>query len=363
MKLSEIINVLEQWAPLSFQEEYDNSGLIVGQNDLKINKAIISLDCTEEVVNEAIDMDANLIISHHPIVFRGLKKFNGKTYVERTVMKAIKHDIALYAIHTNLDNTLIGVNAKIAEKIDIQNTRILAPKKNQLKKLIFFVPITQSEAVCDALFMAGAGSIGDYDRCSFQSLGKGTFRANEKAKPYVGETGEWHKEEEMRVEMIYPKFKERKVLSALLHSHPYEEVAYDLYDLSNTWNQMGSGFVGELREEMEVGQFLEKLKTDLNTPCIRYTDYKKKIKKVAICGGSGSFLLSQAKRENCDVFITGDFKYHEFFDAEGQIMIADVGHYESEQFTMQLIQDFLKEKIPNFATYLTKRKTNPINYI
>ena len=363
MKLKSIIQELENKAALALQESYDNSGLIVGDLNAEIKAALICLDSTEDVINEAINKNCNLIIAHHPIVFSGLKSFTGKNYIERVVMKAIKNDIAIYASHTNLDNVHTGVNKKICDKIGLQNTKILDQKRNLLKKLVVFCPTENSAEVKEAIFAAGAGNIGNYDHCSFSLQGVGSFRGNEKSNPTIGEQNELEKVKEERMEFIYPAHLEAEVLEAMFSAHPYEEVAYDLYPISNAWQGAGSGMIGELKEPISCLDFLDRIKNIFSAECIRYTSFhKEKIKKVAVCGGSGSFLLKNAIRAGADIFITADFKYHQFFDADGKIIIADIGHYESEQFTSELIQEYFSEKIPNFATYLSEVKTNPINY-
>lgn len=364
MKLRELTNFLETIAPLAYQEEYDNSGLIVGHSEMEISGALISLDCIEAVVDEAIEHGFNLIISHHPIVFKGLKKLNGKNYVERVVMKAIKHDIALYAIHTNFDNVLEGVNKKLCDKLGIKNCRILKPKEGVLKKLVTFCPVNVAEKVRQALFDAGAGQIGNYSECSYYSEGLGTFKAAEGSDPYVGEIGKRHLEPEVRIETIFPAELERKLIASLVEAHPYEEVAYDLYPLSNPYFQIGSGMIGNLETDEDEMDFLNLVKDKLGAKVIRHTGLRsKKIRRVAVCGGAGSFLLPHAIRAGADIFITGDFKYHEFFDAEGKLIIADVGHFESEQFTQELLLELIKEKFRNFALRLTVQNTNPINYL
>ncbi|MEC3881559.1 Nif3-like dinuclear metal center hexameric protein [Parapedobacter sp. 10938] len=363
MKLRELTDHLESLAPLAYQEAYDNAGLLVGSADKEVSQALLSLDCTEAVVDEAITLGCDVIISHHPIVFKGLKRFNGNTYVERVIMKAIKHDIALYAIHTNLDNVMGGVNSKIAERLGLHDTRILSPKGDLLRKLVVFVPTGHVERVRSALFAAGAGSIGRYDACSFNTPGYGTFRAGEGANPFVGQPGENHQEEEMRIEVVFPATKERAVLLGLFETHPYEEVAYDIYRLENDYQQVGSGLVGRLKQPMEESDFLGLLKAQLGTKVIRHTTLLGKlVTDVAVCGGAGGFLLGQAIRSGADVFVTADYKYHEFFDAEGKIVIADVGHFESEQFTQQLLLEIIQKKFPTFAVRLTGMDTNPINY-
>ena len=364
MKIKEITCFLEEIAPLNYQESYDNSGLIVGDEDTQVTSVLICLDSVEEVIEEAIENDCNLIIAHHPIIFSGLKKLNGKNHIERAIIKAIKNDIAIYAIHTNLDNIKGGVSSKIADKLGLKNQQILSPKRDLLRKLEVYVPKENVEEVQNALFASGAGSVGDYKNCSFQSVGVGTFLPSEDASPKVGEKGKQERVEEIKIEVIFPKNIEKSLLNKMKNAHPYEEVAYQIYLLDNVFPQVGSGIVGELKEEVDSEEFLEILKRTMNTDCIRHTKLvRSTIRKVAVCGGSGSFLLNNAKGVGADIFITSDFKYHEFFDAENHIIIADIGHYESEQFTKELIYDLLTKNFTKFAVRLSKVNTNPIKYL
>jgi dinuclear metal center YbgI/SA1388 family protein len=364
MKLNEITNALEEIAPLSLQESYDNAGLLIGDKFTDINKILISLDVTEEVIEEAINKGCNLIISHHPIIFSGLKRITGGTYVERIVAMAIKNDIALYAAHTNLDNIDGGVNSILCDKLGLKNKRILSPKKEMLRKLVTFCPVEYAERVRNALFAAGAGHIGNYDNCSYNVNGTGTFRGSEDTNPFVGEKGKLHFEEEVRIETVFPVYREQNIISALLNAHPYEEVAYDIYTLSNDFLLAGAGMVGEPETEVDEIDFLNKVKEITGVGCIRHTALTgKKIKKVAVCGGSGSFLIKDAIRSGADIFLTGDIKYHEFFDADGKIVIADIGHYESEQFAKDLIYSVLIKKFSNFAVLISEVNTNIVNYL
>jgi dinuclear metal center YbgI/SA1388 family protein len=363
MKIKDITAILEEFAPLPYQEDYDNAGLIIGDPNKEIYSALLCIDVTDAVITEAIKKGVQLIISHHPIIFGGLKKINGKNIVERCVIKAIKNDIALYACHTNIDSVYDGVNAKICEKLNIKNTKILQPLKNQLKKLVTFVPIDHIDKVRNAIFDVGAGQIGEYDSCSYNIEGTGTFRASENTDPFVGEKGEFHREKEIRFETIFPKNIQSKVLNALFGAHPYEEVAYDIYPLENVYNKVGMGMIGVLENSIEPTKFFDEIKKVFNVKHIKHTELcKDKIKKVAVCGGSGSFLLNKAKAAGADIFISGDFKYHQFFDADNKIIIADIGHFESEQFTLEIFYDLIIKKIPKFAVYLTEVNTNPINY-
>jgi dinuclear metal center YbgI/SA1388 family protein len=363
LPLQDIIRELEHLAPPKLQESYDNSGLITGDLSMKITSALICLDSTEAVIDEAIRRGCNLVIAHHPIVFSGLKKITGSTYIERVIIKAIQNNIAIYAIHTNLDNVAQGVNSKICDRLGLQNTRILAPLGNQLKKLVTFAPIAASAAVKNAIFNAGAGHIGNYSECSFSVSGEGSFKGNEASDPHVGKKGERHLEKEERIEVIFPSWKEAAILSAMKDAHPYEEVAYDVYSLTNLHPRIGAGMVGELEKPLKTEAFLDLIKEKMNAKVIRHTALiKKDIKTVAVCGGSGSFLLNEAKRANADIFISADFKYHQFFDAEDKIIIADIGHFETEQFTIDLLGDYLREKFTTFAVLFTETNTNPIYY-
>lgn len=364
MRLSALIGYLEEVAPLNYQEDYDNSGLIVGDSEMEVNAALVALDCIESVVDEAIETGCDLIITHHPIVFKGLKKFNGKTYVERVVLKAIKNNIALYAIHTNLDSVQHGVNAKICEHLGLTGTKILRPKGNLLKKLVTFCPVKQAEQLRQALFYAGAGNIGNYSEASFNISGMGTFKGNEQSTPAVGERGVQEQVEELRIELIFTAQQERKILLALFENHPYEEVAYDIYQLENLHQEVGAGMLGWLEEPMDGRDFLEMVKYQMQAKVVRHTSIlPKKIRKVAVCGGSGSFLLKDAIAAGADAFVTADFKYHEFFDAEQKLIIADVGHFETEHFTSDLLVEIINKKFANFAIRLTEQNTNPINYL
>lgn len=364
MTVKEITQFIESIAPLAFQESYDNAGLIVGKASDEVSGILITLDVTEAVLDEAIAKKLNMVIAHHPIIFGGLKRFNSRNYIERCVAKAIKNDIAIYAAHTNLDSVFGGVNSKICEKLELQNCRILSPVSGFLKKLVTFVPVAEAEKVRMALFEAGAGHIGNYDSCSFNQNGTGTFRGNDLTNPYVGEKNQLHSESEIRIETIFPKHIQSLVISALLKAHPYEEVAYDIYPLDNEFEKVGVGMIGELAEPVDEIQFLQKLKNVFGCTVIRHTELLgKPIRRVAVCGGAGSSYLGKANSQKADIFITGDFKYHQFFDAEKQIVIADIGHYESEQFTKEVFYELLTKKFPKFAIHLSATNTNPVSYL
>ncbi|MBB6460655.1 Nif3-like dinuclear metal center hexameric protein [Flammeovirga kamogawensis] len=363
MKVKDIINKLDALAPSMYQEGYDNAGLITGSGNDIVTKVLVSLDCTEEIVQEAIEKGCNLIVAHHPIVFKGLKRLNGKNYVERTIIKAIKNDISIFAIHTNLDNMQHGVNAKICDLIGLTNQRILAPTQANLFKLVTYVPINDIEKVETALHLTGAGKIGNYEGCNFKSEGTGSYTPNINSNPTIGEHGKREYTPEIKLEVQFQKHLKGKIINALLNSHPYEEIAYQITALENTNNEIGSGMYGTLAVPEEEIDFLKRIKQTFGVGVIRHTPLlNKKIKKVAVCGGSGSFLLRNARSINADIFITGDFKYHEFFDAEGKIVIADIGHYESEQFTSDLLKDYIESQFDKVICLKTTINTNPINY-
>lgn len=363
MQIGDIINHLESVAPGDLQESYDNSGLIVGEKSTLVSGVLISLDCTEDIVHEAIAKECNLIVSHHPIVFSGLKRFNNANYVQRTVQLAIRNDIAIYAIHTNLDNVFHrGVNSKIAEKLGLTNLRILSPKSGRLLKLVTYCPLANESGIKDALFAAGAGHISKYSECSFTTYGSGTFKGGEGSNPAIGKVGERHIEKEAKIEVVFDKRDKAKVLAALVANHPYEEVAYEMYEMINSTASIGSGMIGELSEAMTASKFLSHLKSNMELSMIKYTNTSKEIKTVALCGGSGQFLLRPAMASGADAYISADFKYHEYFDSENKIMICDIGHYESEKYTIDLLYDILSEKFSTFAVLKTEVDTNPIKY-
>ncbi len=364
MKLQHLITFLQSQCPPAFQEAYDNCGLLTGNPEQDVKGILLCLDSTETVLDEAIKNECNLIIAHHPILFNPIKKLTGKNYAERVIIKAIKHDIAIYAMHTNLDNIADGVNCKIAEIIGLQNPTVLRPKKGLLCKLVTFCPRDKADEIRNAIFAAGGGMIGGYDQCSFNGQGIGTFRAGEHTNPYIGKKGKIHYENEERIETIIPSYLEDSVISSLLRAHPYEEVAYDIYPLSNSHPQIGSGMIGNLAKPMKEKNFLAMIMEKMHLECIRYSPLTgRKVEMVAICGGSGSFLLPDAISVGAQVLITSDFKYHQFFDADGKILIADIGHYESERFTPQIVYTLLKEKFPTFAIQISKTNTNPVNYL
>ncbi len=364
MKIKEIVSALERFAPLPLQDGFDNAGLQIGLTEAEATGALLCLDVTEAVLDEAVALGYNFVISHHPLIFKGCKSIIGRDYVERCIVKAIKNDIVIYSAHTNLDNAHGGVNYKIAEKIGLKNLKVLEPKADSLVKLVTFVPYKQADAVREALFAAGCGCIGDYDSCSYNLKGEGTFRANEGTHPFCGTVGELHREEEVRIETILPIYKKAEVIRALLTAHPYEEPAFDLYPLQNVWAQAGAGVVGELDEPEAELDFLCRIKNIFEVGCVRHSNLTgRKIQKVALCGGSGAFLLPKAIRAGADVFITGEIKYHDYFGHEDDILMAEIGHYESEQYTKEIFYSIIRDLFPNFALQMSRVNTNPIKYL
>ena len=363
MTVKEITTCLEQWSPLAYAEDFDNVGLLVGTHDQHVDGVLIAHDALESVIYEAIAEGCNLIVCFHPIIFQGLKKITNKTYVERAVAKAIKHDIALYAIHTALDVQLNGVNKGLADALGLEQRRVLLPQKGSLLKLSTYVPQEHLPIVQEALFNAGAGAIGHYDQCSFLTDGIGGYRPLDGSTPFVGNVGERHFESEMQLQVILPKHVKAAVLAALEQSHPYETVAYELSVLENVRNDLGMGCVGSLPTPVEEKAFLKTLKDIVGTPSIKHSKlFNKNIERVALLGGSGSFATEAAIGQGADVFITADLKYHDFYKAEKHLILVDVGHFESEQFTKKIIIEFLSKNFPNFAFISSKTETNPVHY-
>ncbi len=364
MTIKEVTTILEELAPLAYAEDFDNVGLLVGNNTTTVSGILVTLDTLENVVDEAISSQCNLIVSFHPIIFGGLKKLVGSTYVERVVIKALQNNIAIYSMHTALDNSSEGVNAKICEVLGIKNPRILIPKKGTLKKLVTYVPTKDAKKLQKSLFAAGAGNIGNYSDCSFSVDGLGSYKPGLKANPVKGKIGKTHYEEETQLNVIFSKINQSKVIKALFENHPYEEVAYEIFTIDNTDQNIGMGMIGMLGKSLNETEFLQIVKNKMNASIIRHSKFLgNSVKKVAVLGGSGAFAIEAAKAAGADVFITADIKYHEFYKAEDKMIIADIGHFETEQFTKNLLVDYLTKKIPNFAVRLSESKTNPIKYL
>lgn len=371
MKIKEILSLLEEIAPLSYAEDFDNVGLLVGNQELESTGVLVCHDALETVVEEAITKNCNLIVCFHPILFSGIKKITGKNYVEKALIKAIKNDIAIYAVHTALDNHQKGVNKVFCDALGLKNTKILIPKQNFIRKLVTYTIPENANQVRNSLFEAGAGSIGNYENCSFNSEGTGTYKGNENGNPVIGTVGELTETTEIKIEVTFEKHLESKILKALFQNHVYEEVAYEIYDLQNSNQNIGMGMIGELDKAMDEKDFLKYVKEKIDAKGIRHSAFlNQKIKKVAVLGGAGSFAIKNAISAEADAFLTADLKYHQFYEAENKILLADVGHFESERYTKNYIFDFLIEKMTNFANnlkitkiILSEENTNPVKYL
>ena len=363
-KIKDLIEVIERLFPPSVQESYDNSGLITGNINDEISGVLVTIDINEQVISEALKKKCNIIVSHHPIIFHPLKRLTGSNYIERTIIDAIKNDIAIYAAHTSVDNNYDGLNKIICDKLGIENYSIISPLKNLVYKLVVFVPEDYATKVRQAIFSAGAGEIGNYDSCSYNLQGKGTFKASENTNPFVGKKGELHTETETRIETVFPDFLRNKILRAMIESHPYEEVAYDIYPIENTHQKYGAGLIGELRETIDEVSFLHIVKEKLDIECLKHSQILgTKVKKVAVCSGACGFLINQAQRQGADVFISAELKYDQYISAQKKILLVDAGHYETELYIKKLFYDLITKNFTKFAVEFSKNFTNPIKYL
>lgn len=365
MQIKDVITTIEAIAPLDYAEDFDNVGLLIGDKTTQVNGVLVALDTLENVVDEAIEKNCNLIVSFHPIIFNGLKKITGKDYVERVIIKAIQNNIAIYAIHTALDNSFVGVNAKICEILGLQQTKILIPKKATIKKLVTYLPSAEAETLRQGLFEIGAGAIGYYDYYSFNIEGIISFKGDENTNPDIWQKGSIDYEKEMQISISFAKHLESEVIETLYRYHPYSsEIAYEITTLENENQDIGIGMLGELPEAQNPEEFLKTVKERMNVGVIRHSELlDKKIKKVAVLGGSGAFAIKHAIASGADLYITADIKYHEFYKAENKLVLADIGHYETEQYTKNLLVDYLTKKFTNFAIVLSVCNTNPVKYL
>jgi len=364
MKAKEIINILESWAPLSFQENYDNSGLILGDPETEIKGLMISLDATLAVIAEAVNNQCNMIISHHPLIFKGIKNITPEQHSYAVIKNALDQNVLIYALHTNLDNHGEGLNHYLGTKLGLKDIRVLSPKRDLLNKLVTFCPVDYAEKVRDALFKSGAGHIGNYDCCSFNVSGHGTFRASEKATPFVGKKNSFHTEKEIRMEVIFPSYIETQIIRTLMEVHPYEEVAYDIYRLANAYPKAGAGIIGMLPTKVDEMELLSRIKKIIKIPVVRHSIiHARQVIHVALCSGAGAMLLPDVISSGGEVFLTSDLKYHEFQSCPNSLLLVDIGHYESECWMRELVRDFLIKKIPNFAVLISASEINPVNYL
>jgi dinuclear metal center YbgI/SA1388 family protein len=363
---SEVEQLFAEIAPISLAEGYDNVGLLVGSPSTEVTGVLTCLEVTEEVLDEAIENGFNLIVAHHPILFKGIKRLTGKGYVEKILLKAIKADIGIIAVHTNIDNAENGVSYQLAELLGLQGIEVLQPIAGKLGMLTTFSPVAGVPKILDALFTAGAGHIGKYAECAFRLNGLGSFKPLEGSKPKVGKIDELSLVQEQRLELIYPIYLEKKIFEALKGNHEFEEVAYYCTPTNNIWRQIGAGAIGELITPEPLSKVLDRIKKSLGIEHLRYSSPKKfetdLISKIAVGGGTCSFLIGPAKAAKADLLLTSDLKYHEWFEAEDALSLVDVGHYESEIHIAQHFANFIRKKMPNIAVRLTTVTTNPVKH-
>jgi len=361
MKIKEVILHLERKFPLYWQEEYDNCGVQCGDKEQEITGALVCFNFSEKAIEEAIARNANLIISHHPLIFKGLQKIEPTSPTGRMIFKAIQHKLVLYSMHTNIDNGIEGGNWLFAKKLGLKELKVLAPKEALFRKLVFYAPNGEEVPIIDALFTAGCGAVGNYINCSFRAEGKGTFQPLKSANPFIGQADVTEMVDEVRVEMIFPKAIQQKVIKTLYRHHPYEEPAFDIFALENSISQIGLGSIGTLPQSMRAEYFFDVMKKELNIEYFRISGKTDRtIQKVAVCGGSGSSFIRTAFAAGADIFITGDVKYHDFFSVDNQMIIADIGHFEGESFIKEIIYNELKENFSNFATIILEGEKSGI---
>lgn len=363
MQVRDLTSVIENYAPLSLQESYDNAGLICGSLDNEVSSVLLCTDVTEAVIDEAIAGNFNLIISHHPLSIQPLKNLLPDNWIKRCLIRAIKNDLNIYAAHTNMDAVPKGVSGKIADKLELTKREILK-KEGKLYSLTFYTPLREAEKVRQAVLDTGAGHIGNYSHCSFNSTGTGTFLSGKDSHPFCGEPSSLHHEEEIKTEITVPDYLLASAVKRLKEVHPYEEPVWNSVCIDNTNPLTGFGIIGELEQAVDTREFLERIKTIFHCGMIRHTALcKPQVKRIAVCGGSGAFLIRQAISAGADLYITGDIKYHDFFNTENRLILADIGHYESEQYTKEIFYELVTKKISKFAVQFSKVNTNPINYL
>jgi dinuclear metal center YbgI/SA1388 family protein len=361
VKCREIIEKIEKLAPLNLAESWDNVGLLIGDYQKEIKNIMVTLDVTLEVVKEAVEKKIDLIIAHHPIIFKPLKKITMDDYTGQMVCNLIKNDISVYAAHTNLDIAKGGLNDVLASRLQLNNVKVLKALKNvQLKKIVVFIPDGYQDAVREAMAKEGAGWIGDYSHCTFMTKGTGTFKPLEGTNPFIGKQGQVEKAEEYRLETIVPQDKVGKVIKAMLEVHPYEEVAYDIYPLEIEGEAVGIGRIGTLENEMTFSEFIKLVKNTLNIEYIKYIGNEKSIiSKVAICTGSGADFISACVKQKADVYITGDVKYHEAqFAQQNGLNLIDAGHYETENIVVPFLMDYLNDTYQNKGIKIFSAQSN-----
>ena len=359
MIIEELTTFIEDKFPLSQQESYDNCGLIVGDPKKTVKKVLLALDCTEQVIKEAKLKKADVIITHHPLMFSSINKLTANDYEGSLIIKLIKSDIALYAVHTNLDNSINGINKYLALKLGLKNLQILVGKEKTFKKIITFVPKAYSQKVITALSAAKAGNIGLYSHCAFVTEGSGCFKPEKGAKPFLGELSKINQVEEVKLEMVFASENQKMIENSLKKAHPYEQPAFDIIELANPNPDIGAGIYGDLPAQINTAEFLKLVKTKLNLSYIRQSNSAKKfISKVAICSGAGFFVFEQAKRLNVDALVTSEIKHHEFLAAENNILLCDIDHHEGEIAAVNILDQIL-QKLENIDTLISKHNLSP----
>ncbi|HUN66397.1 MAG TPA: Nif3-like dinuclear metal center hexameric protein [Bacteroidota bacterium] len=367
MVLRDIDRLLEEWAPKALAWEGDNVGIQIGNPSGKIRTILLALDLTDEVVREAVRRRADLVMTHHPLLFRPPRALRTDDRTGRLALALARNNIALHALHTNLDFAPGGVSHALAKELGLDRIATLQPLTGQFQKIVVFVPLSHSDAVMEAMAGEGAGRIGNYDRCSFRTAGSGTFRPLSGARPYTGSAGVLEQVGEERIEMIVPRWKSGRVIEAMRRVHPYEEVAFDLFDLATEVTGYGAGAVGSLPRAMTLRGFLAHVRRRLGTPHLRYAGRPERpVRTVAVCGGSGGEYLPAALRAGADAFVTADLRYHTFQGCDGALALIDAGHYETEVVVLRHLRAYLKSR-PEIRTggvkvFVTAQNTNSVHY-
>lgn len=366
MTIKEFQKSFESILPPAIAWKNDNVGLQVGNGNDKITGVVVALDATMEIALEAKKNKANLVVTHHPLLFYPLKNVTSDSRIGELVLWFAQHNINLYAAHTNLDSVKWGVNFALATALGLKNVTILSPMKESLTKIVVFVPHDYVEKVAEAMHAAGAGTFTKYDQCSFRTEGTGTFRGMNDAKPFLGKVGMLEKAKEIRLEMLCEHWKINSVLSAMVKAHPYEEVAYDIYPLINENTEYGLGAIGNLPKKMNEKEFLGLVQKTLGTPMLRFSPSSRTVQRIAVCGGSGSEFIANALHQHADAMITADLRYHTFQAYEHQLLLIDAGHYETERFVLPVlaekIKEILKQQTTSIKVFITKHSTNPVKY-
>ncbi len=362
IKCSELMKFMEEFAPVNLAEDYDNVGLLIGSRNQEIKKVLVCLDVTTKVVEEAVEKKVNLIVSHHPIIFKGLKRIVEEDPKGRLLYKLIRNGIGVYSAHTNMDFTHGGINDTLANLLGLSNIRNLKKhKEDRFFKIVVFVPEQNTDTVREAMCSAGAGWVGDYSDCTFMVKGTGTFKPLEGTNPYIGSKGNLEKVEEYRLETIVPQKKLKKVVNAMIEAHPYEEVAYDVYPMELSLKEYGFGKVGSLVETQKLDKFISTVKEKLNVKSVRVIgSVKKEIRNVAVfCGSFDTDVINSMN--GVDVLVTGDMKYHDALDAaEMGLCIIDAGHYSTERIMVPRLAWILSQRFASVDIETSILEENPI---